>query len=67
MPIRVIEISASQFCELLGIEPSQFIGVQANGTKIGILVEGEDMAQTSGSFPQVTKGGKKSGGKKKGC
>jgi hypothetical protein len=65
MPIRVIEISASQFCDLLGIEPSQFIGVQANGTKIGILVEGED-TQTSGSFPQLTKGGKtkKGGGKK---
>jgi hypothetical protein len=65
MPIRVIEISASQFCDLLGIEPSQFIGVQANGTKIGLLVEGAETVQTSGSFPQLSKGGKKGGSKKK--
>ena len=72
MPIEIREVSRSQLCELLGIAPERFLGVQTNRgrDRIGILLEPEDgMAQTSGSFPQLTKGGKKSGGKsgKRGC
>lgn len=70
MPIDVRDVSISQFCELLGLEPERFIGVQVDrrAQRIGILLEPEDtMAQTRGSIQPVYQGGKKSGGTKKGC
>lgn len=80
MPLQRIPLSKSQLCELLGVEPEQFIDVerqqparegQRNGQSVGwqIVMEAEEMAQASGVFPQLNqgKGGKKGGGKKKGC
>ena len=73
MPVERQPISVSQFCELLAIEPSRFIGIERrrhDSTGLLIVLEGDDMAgQTSGTLPQLAQGksGKKAGGKKKGC
>ena len=66
MPIERHEISVSQFCELLALDPARFVGVARlkNGS-ITILLEPEAM-NTSGTFPQLTTGGKKIGTKKGG-
>ena len=77
MPIERHEISVSQFCELLALDPARFVGVARlkNGS-ITILLEPEPGVRppwptegrmnTSGSFPQLTTGGKKIGTKKGG-
>ena len=70
MPIEIREVSVSQFSELLGLDPARFLGVQVDRQRqrIDILLEPEDTVQTSGSFPQLTKGTKKGGkGGKRGC
>lgn len=76
-PTRLVRtwISASQLAELLGVEPRRFLGVEKragvrdDGAGWYVVMEPEDeaMSQTSGTFPQLTKTGKKAGGKKKGC
>jgi hypothetical protein len=73
MPIERHPISVSQFCELLALDPARFYGVERGprgSSTLTILME-PDMAQTSGTIPQLTTGGKrigaKGGGKKKGC
>ena len=69
MPIERQSISVSQLCELLAIDPQRFRNIEVRhrpSTTITILVEPEaDMAQGSGTFPQLTQGGKKIGGGKK--
>jgi hypothetical protein len=42
------------------------IPMKQDGKNAPKVRRGEDMAQTSGVFPQLTKGGKKKGGKR-GC
>lgn len=64
-------LSCSQFGELLGIDPKAIAAVSLDPSTRTISVEEHDMSQTSGTFPQASKGGKKSGGGKgggkKGC
>lgn len=73
MPVERQPISVSQFCNLLEIEPSRFIGVEYHRQRssLAILLEPEDrMSQTTGAFPALATGKKASskGGKKKvGC
>lgn len=74
MPVERRFMSTSQFCELMGIDQSRFIcienGVEGKGrldwTKGVVIVLEDEMAQTTGTFPQLTTG-KKKGGKKKSC
>lgn len=73
MPVERHDISVSQFCELLALDPARFIAVERrrrDSSTLTIVCEPEEaMSQTSKTFPQLTegKGGKNSGGKKKGC
>lgn len=65
-------LSYSQFGELLDIDPKKISNVVLDSQTRTIAVEEEDMSQTSGSYPQLSKGGKTIGGKKgkpgkKGC
>lgn len=71
MPLNRTPLSRSQLCELLGVEPARFVAIE-RARKAGstgfVLVTESDM-NTSGTFPQLTTGGKrigtKKGGKKK--
>lgn len=44
MPVERVPVSVSQFCELLGIEPEQFVGVEVQkpSSRVLILVEPDD-------------------------
>jgi len=55
MPVERHEISVSQFCELLALEPQRFIGVtrpRADSSTLTILMEPE--MQTSGTNPPLS-------------
>ena len=69
MPIERQSISVSQLCELLAIDPQRFRNIEVRhrpSTTITILVEPEaDMAQGSGTFPQLTTKGTRIGAKPK--
>lgn len=72
MPVERYPVSHSQLAELLGYDHARFLAVErSNRNDRGwvIVTEGEDDMNTSGTFPQLTKGGKKVGGKKgkRGC
>jgi hypothetical protein len=54
----------SECCIGCGDEPDE--PVKQDGKNAPKVRKGEDMSQTSGVFPQLTKGGKKKGGKR-GC
>ena len=81
MPVERHAISTNQLCELLGVDPARFVGIdqepharedQRKGPKQPrgwvIVLEGEaPMTQTRGTNPPLYqgKGTKKGGGKKK--
>jgi len=78
MPVIREHLSISQFAELIGVEPARFLGVEVHRPqqRVTLVLEPEEqMAMTSGSIPQLAKGGVKIGGKypkgkgggKKGC
>ena len=65
-------ISVSQFTELLGLEPAtlRFVTFGAgrdSSVSVWIAESEDDMAQTSGIFPQLGKKSPKGKGGKKGC
>jgi hypothetical protein len=69
MPVERRPISVSQLSELLGVDPARFVAIERTSTGWCVVTdEGAEM-QTRGTVPQLTtgKGGKKLGGKKKGC
>ena len=76
MPVERREISVSQLAELLGIDPSRFLGLESDpcfkdaerrqSSRWWIVLEPE-MTQTSGTFPALAAGGKKVKGGKKKC
>lgn len=57
-------LSISQFSELLGIEGRPFVSVQVDraASSVTVIFE-DDMAQTSGTFPELKTGKKKGKGK----
>lgn len=64
MPVERRAISVSQISELLGVDPARFIAVERlTSTMLQIVLEPE--MNTTGTFPQLTKPGKKIGGGKK--
>lgn len=63
MPCERQPISRSQLGELLAIEPSRLIAIEKRSTGFCLVLE-PDM-NTSGSFPQLTQGGKRIGTKPK--
>ncbi len=66
MPVERHPISVSQFCELLALDPTRLIAVERRGrlgATLTIVMEPEADMNTSGTFPQLTKPGKKIGGK----
>ena len=67
MPVVREHLSISQFAELVGIVPARLTGLEMDKrvSRVTLVLEPEenDMAQTSGTFPQLTKGGTKIGGK----
>jgi hypothetical protein len=72
MPVdRSCVLSTSQFCELLALDPARFNTVEVDRRQHRIVIVQEpEMTQTTGTFPALTKGGKKIGGKrpgKRGC
>jgi hypothetical protein len=68
MPVIREAVSLSQFAELIGVLPSRLIGVEMDrrgtGTVTIVLEPEDDMAQSSGTIPQLNTGGKTIGGKK---
>lgn len=71
MPVERHAISVSQFCGLLELDPKRFVAIERQGraSTLTIVLEPEEQMNTSGTFPQLTKGGKRvgtNGGKKKG-
>lgn len=64
MPVERHPISVSQFCELLAIDPTRFIGIERHSTGLYLVLEPEAGMNTSGAFQQLNTGGKKIGGKK---
>ena len=73
MPVHRETISLAVFADEMGIDPRRLLGVEFNrrSTSVVLILEPEDM-QTSNTFPQLNKGGKKIGGKtagggKRGC
>lgn len=73
MPVERQPISVSQLSELLGIElPRRLLAVEKRLHQWYVVTEGDDMAQTSGTFPALSNNTairkpKGKGGKKKGC
>lgn len=69
MPVDRLAISHSQLADLLGLEPAVFVAIEratrGGGPDWYVVTERNDM-NTSGTFPQLTKGGKKICGKKGG-
>ena len=65
MPVERQPISVSQLAEMLGVDPARFIAVEKRPHGWCVVTEGDEM-QNSGTFPALTKGGKKIGGGKKG-
>lgn len=79
MPVERTAISRSQLCELLAVDPARFIAIepdrggrgaeQRDRTKWWIVVESDDMAQTTPIFPQTADNTKRKPAKKgkRGC
>lgn len=69
MPVERHAISRSQLCELLALDPARFITLERDIDKHRdphrwwIVLEPEDVMQTTGTMPQLTSG-KKTKGKK---
>lgn len=66
MPVVRESISISVFCDEMGIDPKRFVGVEVDrrSSTVTLVLEPDDMAQTSGVIPQLNTGGKKIGGRK---
>ena len=57
MPVERREVSISQFCELLGIEPKRLIAVERKSSTMVLILEPDDAVDSGASAPAQRVGG----------